>query len=173
MPRYEKVGKTKSHFFEILLDGKLVITAEGVRAGPDAPWSVDHKSPQRNLGGQAFYDKKIASLLAKNYKLVGDQLEVVKPPAPKPPEEIERAKRIAEYSALLRANGNKVLWTGKTPETADELIEVSVEGSRVTIRLGKAGQPDRFEYGNRGLEDLALQFAAKRLLEATANGFGP
>jgi hypothetical protein len=172
MPRYEKLGKSKQQFFEILLVGeRLVITAEGSRASADVPWDVDHRSPQKNLGGRAFYDKKIASLLSKKYALVGDKLEVIKPPPPKSAEDIELAKRKVEYVALLRTSG--VTWTGKTPETAGQLIEVKIEGSRLFIRQAKTGQPDETTRTNYGLEDLALEHGATRLHAAAKSGFGP
>ena len=164
MPRYEKIGKSKQQFFEILLVGdRLVITAEGSRASADVPWDVDHRSPQKNLGGRAFYDKKVASLVSKKYALVGDKLEVVKPPPPKSPEEIELAKKKVEYVALLRANGGVVTWTGKTPETAGQLVEVEIQGSRLLVRQAKKGQPDETTQTNYGLEDLALEHGATRL----------
>lgn len=172
MPRYEKKGKSKQQFFEILLVGeRLVIFAEGSRASADAPWEVDYRSPQKNLGGRAFYDKKIASLLSKKFVLVGDELQVVKPPPPKTPDEIELDEKKPEYIALLQAGA--VTWNGKTAETAGQLIEVKVEGSRLCIRLAKEGQADETSRTNYGLEDLALMHGAKRLHEAAKSGFGP
>jgi hypothetical protein len=172
MPRYEKKGKSKQQFFEILLVGeRMVIFAEGSRASADAAWEVDHRSPQRNLGGRAFYDKKIASLLAKKFVLVGEELEVVKPPPPKTPDELELEKKKPEYIALLKAGS--VTWKGKTPETAGQLLEVKIEGSRLCIRLVKEGQADETSATNYGLEDLALMHGAKRLHEAAKSGFGP
>lgn len=96
----------------------------------------------------------------------------MKAPPPKSSEEIELAKKKVEYVALLRASGGKVTWSGNTPATAGETFEVKVDGSRVSIRHTKKGAPDETEQSNRGLEDLALEYAARKLHTAAQNGFG-
>ena len=176
MPRYEKVGKTKSQFVELLLDGRKVMYAEGERVG-DGEWTHTHKFPTANLGGQDWYDKKIASLLAKKYVLVGDALQVVTPPPPKTPEQIETAKKIAEHMALLDTKGT-VRWTGNTAETANQFAEVSVvevpRGFDVIVRKGGIDttkvDSDKDNYAKR---DVALHAAPVRLHTLAKEGFGP
>src|SRR5438132_8421240 len=94
---------------------------------------------------QEMFDEKVAAILAKKYTLVGDKLEVIKPPPPMTPEELETAKRIGEYITLFE-KGGKVMWTGKKPDNADQFVEIWVEedpkagrGWNVLERKGKIG----------------------------------
>jgi len=78
MPRYEKQGRDKEYFCEVVLDDVRVYVAQGERKTGTSEWTITD-TDRRTYGfrfeperAPAFYAEQIAELAHKKYTNVGD-----------------------------------------------------------------------------------------------------
>lgn len=81
--RYEKVGRSKENFVEILLDGARVFLAKGARNKGDVEWtSKDSDIRTYGFGGdaekaKAFYEERVGGLAKEKFVSVGDAMPII------------------------------------------------------------------------------------------------
>jgi predicted DNA-binding WGR domain protein len=181
MPRFEKVGRGKAYFCEVLFDTTRVFVAQGERGKDETTWRMK-ASDRRTYGfrtepakAQPFYDGKLAELGKKGFKPAGaatpecDAMRAKLADAPKPSAETESTHQALQQQLAA----GKVYWVGKKPSNADQFVEISVEGTTVIQRKGTIGKKGRAEKETHANPAAALFSGATSLNIVSKFGFGP
>lgn len=169
MPSFERTKGDQELRFEILLDEHRVYVCELYRALGETKWTTKHNNPRCYMaddaaGGKALYDEKIKAL-PKAFKQVSDETTE----AQRFRDESDK-QRTALFKAMddweaqheqvtVLDQTGRVYWVGQTDKNKDQFMEITLDGTTVTVRKGKIGKKGTSEKETHRNREAALRSA--------------